>query len=229
MIPDELVPDELYLDGGTLIPVDDDDEEAKGALSVASATSYFPRVKLCQGGAKEVAKKKVKAGGNYALVITKDNVIDLGDEVEILVCAVRSKALETANDAIITIYEKDDPEFLRIQGQSSVKDSGCMFGPEYLIYLPREKTFATFFMSSPTARGEAGAVHSRRGKAALLTSQYIEKPKFSWWGPLCGDLTTPIELPPADEIESAKARYKALKSSQIRAIDDATGEGDRER
>lgn len=197
------------------------------ALIVANAGDYLPRLKLCQPAAKEVTHRKVSRGGNYALIRSKDEIEDLGEEVEMVVCAGRPKALQTG-DVIISIFEPDSDEFKRIQSESKNKDSGCMYGPEYLVWLPNQDTFATLFMCNPTARREAGSVHARLRKAALLTSNLIETEKYSWYGPVCKDLTTPITNLPASEIfQEEIGKFENEKSSQVKSAD--ADEGDRER
>ncbi len=211
-----------------LIAVDQTQNE--GALAVASAGTFLPRIKLCQGQAKEVSKRQVARGGCFALVVSKDEIIDLGEEVVMIVAAGRSKALEVG-DMILTNFDHKSPEFKRIELESKDKDSGCMFGPEYLVWLPEHKMLATLFLCSPTARREGAAVHARLGRGALLTSKLIETEKYSWFGPVCKDYTSPIaDLPPATELHEAIDRFRNERSSEVRAVESPEGgEGARER
>lgn len=203
-----------------LVPVNSSARQDR-ALAVAASVDYLPRIKLCQGSAKEVAKKKVKAGGNFALIRTKDDIEDLGDEVEMVMVAGRPKAMSTG-DTILSIFEDESPEFKQLQADSKVKDSGCFYGAEYLVYLPSHACFATLFLNNPTARRETGAFHSRLGGAALLCSHYIdpEGSKFAWWGPLCKDLTTPIaDLPEPDEFIEQATKFNTEKSTSVKAAE----------
>lgn len=211
-----------------LVPVSQNARQDR-AMAVAAAVDYLPRIKLCQGQSKEVGRKKVKSPGNFALIKTKEDIEDLGDEVEIVICAGRPKAMSTG-DTIISIFEDDSPEFKRIQADSKVKDSGCFYGPEYLVYLPSHECFATLFLNNPTARREAGAFHARLGNAALLVSNFIEPEgsKYSWYGPQCKDLTTPIPNLPASEVFIEQAdKFNSERSSQVKAAD--SNEDDRDR
>lgn len=204
----------------TLIPVNQTSSE-ENALAVAQA-QFLPRIKLCQGSAKEVAKKKVKAGGHFALVRTKEDIIDLGDEVVIIPIASRAKAMDTNGDSILTNFEPKSPEFLRIQGESKQKDSGCMFGPEFLIWLPELKEFCTFFLASATARKQGINMQKLLGNAGVLTSEYIETEKYSWFGPVAGPYSAPIipeNLPSLEEATQERDKFVAEKSSIIRAAD----------
>lgn len=208
-----------------LIAVDQSQNDT--ALSVASAGTFLPRIKLCQGQAKEVNQRKVARGGCFALVVSKEEVIDLGEEVVMVVAAGRAKALETG-DMILTNFDPKSPEFKRIEAESKDKDSGCMYGPEYLVWLPEQKTLATLFLCSPTARREGAAVHARLGRGALLTSKLIETEKYSWFGPVCKDYTSPIvDLPNPTELAEAVDRFRNERSSEVRAVDSTEGDRDR--
>ncbi len=215
------------LPANTLIPADVGGSKADNALVVANNQDYFPRIKLCQGNAKEVLKEFVAKGGNYALVKGKDDIEDLGNSIDLVLCSGRPKAMRTG-DQIITIFEEDAEEFKKIMASSKTKDSGCFYGPEYLVYIPAAQTFATLFLNNPTMRREAGAVHSRLKQAATLSSHLIENEDYSWFGPKCGDCSSPLELPDLDEIRATVDKFETEKSSQIETVA-AEGDSGRER
>lgn len=213
------------LPANTLIPADiGDSSKADSALVVANNKDYFPRMKLCQGNAKEVLKKNVASGGNFALIKGKDDIEDLGDSIDLVICSGRSKAMRTG-DQIIAVFEDDSDEFKKIMSESKVKDSGCFYGAEYLVYIPAVGTFATLFLNNPTMRREAGAVHSRLKQAATLTSHLIEGKDHSWFGPKCGDCSSPLDLPELDEIRATVEKFEAEESSQIQTVDENSDSG----
>lgn len=200
-----------------LIPANVGGSKADNALTVANNQDYFPRIKLCQGNSKEVLKQFVAKAGNYALVKGKDDIEDLGDSIELVICSGRPKAMRTG-DQIITMFEEDSDEFKKIMAESKTKDSGCFYGPEYLVYIPAASAFATFFMNNPTMRREAGAVHSRLRRSATISSHLIETEDFSWFGPKCGDCSSPLDIPELDEIETTVKKFEAEKSSQVETV-----------
>lgn len=213
--------------GGELVPTSENASEDK-ALSVANSVDFHPRLKLCQGSGKEAQKGKVAKAGNYALITNKDEMEDLGDEVEIVICAARAKALQTGK-MILTYFDPESPEFAEIKEKSKVKNSGCMYGPEYLIWLPNQNTYATLFMCSPTARRESRAVHSRLRKAALLKSHLIETEDYAWHGPIVKDLETEVtNLPPQEELLAEIEKFDNEQSSQVK-MDTENTEDSRER
>src|SRR6218665_2074028 len=188
-------------------------------LAVSTSGAFLPRIKLCQGQATEVLKKKIAHGGNFALIKTKDDIEDLGDEVLMIPLAGRAKALEIG-DMIIANFEPNSPEFKRIIEESKVKDSGCMYGPEFLVWLPDQQLFVTLFLCNPTSRREGGSFNTRLKKGALLKSHLIETAKFSWFGPLCEDYSSPIaNLPDLAEAQEQVTKFENEKSSKVRAED----------
>lgn len=200
------------------------------AIAVANSTLYFPRIKLCQGNANEVKRGHVAKGGNFALITGKDEVEDLGDEIEFVVCTGRSKALRTG-DVIMSIFDPKDPEFAKIKEESKDKDSGSMYGPEYLVFLPDvgdEGTFATLFLSNPTMRREGKSIHARLRKACSARSHLIDPPgsKHSWFGPLFGDCATPpTNLPDQDVFTENIDRFNNEKPSQMSTVDSEDDSG----
>lgn len=212
------------LPANTLIPADVGGSKADNALVVANNQDYFPRIKLCQGNAKEVLKEFVAKGGNYALVKGKDDIEDLGNSIDLVICSGRPKAMRTG-DQIITVFEEDSDEFKKIMAESKTKDSGCFYGPEYLVYIPAAGTFATLFLNNPTMRREAGAVHARLKCAATLSTHLIETEDYSWFGPKCGDCSSPLDLPELDEIKATVDKFENEKSSQIQTVDDKNDSG----
>lgn len=125
--------------------------------------------------------------GHYGLVRAKDQVEDLGEELDVMPLALRVKALQIDGNDIITVYDHTSPEYQRIAEQSVIKDSGCMYGPEFLLWIPDAVTFATFFLSSPSARGEAPSLLNllkERSGATLKWRLAKNKKNQSWEVPI---------------------------------------------
>jgi hypothetical protein len=172
--------------------------------SVANSGKYLARIQMFGGNSEAVKSGKVPMA-SYALVTGKDQYQPLGDAVDVVPVAWRPKAMDVGGEEVISVHDHTDPEFARIQAQSEVKDSGCMFGPEFLLWLPGIKRFVTLFMSSKTARREAPAIRERIGKPTTLGVEYIKTKKFSWHGIVARPCSTPFDLPTdeavAEEVE----------------------------
>jgi hypothetical protein len=169
-----------------LIPVSDLGNSKYGGddnfALVAASSSFLPRLQL-YGSNSEVVKEGKFPMGHYGLVRSKDLIEDLTGEVSVLVLGWRPKAMQIETEDITTLYNPESSNFKEICTKSEEPNSGCMYGPEYLVYIPKVKAFATFFMSSKTARREAPAVKALMGKMATLKAHLIKGKKFSWHGP----------------------------------------------
>ena len=188
---------EKYLNENALIPVlenavvvfNDDDFD-----SVSKASEFLPRIQLI-GTNSSLSQENQVAAGNYALIRATDDFVDLGPNVDVVVMAWRPKALCVGDGEVTAVYDRNDPEFTRITEASEVQDSGCMFGPEFLIYIPELDVFATYYMQSKTARRAARQVKTRMHKGATLKSHLIKAKKYRWYGPQVIPCTTIPDLP----------------------------------
>lgn len=186
---------------------------------VSTAGDFLPRLQLY--GGNSTAAKEGKIGiGCYGIVRSKDAIEDLGKSVDVIVVDGKAKALRVEKDnTIITKFDPNDVEFKKIMAESNIKDSGCMYGPEFLLYVPAAEAFVTFFMSSKTARREAKKVYARMRKGATMTAQLIKTAKYSWHGPVCSPSSAPFDaLPTEDEFREAALKFKAEKGSEVETV-----------
>lgn len=192
---------------------------AEDMALVSTSGDFLPRLQLYGGNSNAVKEGKIGVGC-YGLVRGADTIENLGTEVDIIVVDGKAKALRVGADkTIITKFDPQDVEFKKIMAESNVKDSGCMYGPEFLIYVPSIEQFATFFMSSKTSRREAKNVYARMGKAGTLKANLIKTAKYMWHGPVCTPCSTPFDnLPSADEFGDAVTKFKAEKGSNVETV-----------
>ncbi len=170
----------------------------KAFLSVAAGAGFLPRVQLFGANSGDVKRGKIGMG-RYGLVRGKEQIEDLTVSCNCLVLSWRPKAMRIDGDDITVVYNPQSEAFGKICADSEEPDSGCMYGPEFLIFLPEAQPacYATIFFSSKTMRREAPNLKGLIGKAATLKSHLIETKKFSWHGPLVLPCSTP--LPVTDE------------------------------
>lgn len=174
-------------------------------FDAVSSGGFLPRLQLMGSSSNAVKESKINQG-HYALVKGKDQIEDLTKEVQVIVLAWRPKALEIGTETVLSVYNPKSEDFNRIALKSEESDSGCMYGPEFLVWVPSQKCFATFFMSSKTARREAPQLKGLMGKAATLKAQLIKAKKYAWHGPVVTPCSAPLDLP-----DMEKAREEALK------------------
>lgn len=206
----------LFQEGDLPAPITDADQIAK----VIATQDYFPRVQLMTSNAA-----KCKSGdfpiNNYALINNKD-FTDCGKQVDVAVLDVRLKALDTSGAQPISIFnpefdENDIPigEFKRIMDESDGKDSGCMFGSEFLIYVPEKKAYATFFMGTKSSRRESPKLQGLMHKGATLMSQNIETSSYSWYAPKIEPCQTELVLPDKQEVLDKIDQFRQEKSTEL--------------
>lgn len=191
------------------------DEDFSAAVS---GGGYLPRIQLMTSNS-ELCKKGKFNVNNYALV-RGGEVIDLGKEVDLLVLGWRPKALEIG-EVVISVYDTKSQEFGRIAAKSEGKGlTGAMYGPEFLVWLPSLKEFATYFMCNPTSRREAPNVKSRMLKAATLKSTMISSGGYTWCGPVCVACSTPFAVPDPDAITETLTKFNNPPASEIEKDED---------
>ena len=185
------------------------------------AGDFLPRLQLMTSNAAKCKDNEFPIN-HYALVRGKD-FQDLGESVDVLVVRWRPKALEIG-DNVIAVHDPDDAEFTRIMEKSSQQNSGCMYGPEFLLYIPAVEAWLTFFMGSKSARNEAGPMRTQLKKAATLKAQKISTKKYTWYAPQVLPCSTPFELPDAADIAEQVAKFDNPPKSDLETdTDEGTG------
>ena len=193
---------------------------------ITKSGDYLPRIQLMTS-----ASDKCKDGSfpinHYALV--KDQAFkDVGDAVDVLVLTWRPKALEIGEE-VISVFDPKHPEFMRIQEKSSQPNSGCMFGPEFLLYIPSQKEFATFFCGSKSARREAPILESLVTKPATLKSRLIDNKKYKWQAPAVVPCSTPFELPTMESIKDVVSKFNNPPVTSVEIAEEGDGAAGRTR
>ena len=214
-----------------LIPADAVGEIQKYGNEAFNATSqasnYLPRLQLLIG-----SSKKCKAGDfpvNHFALIRGTNYTDMGGKLDVLLICWRPKALEIG-DENITVYDmklddstppKPTGEYARIANRSdNEKDSGCMYGPEFLVWVPQIKEFATFFMGSVSGRLEAENFISKLRQPITLASDERKTKKYSWFTSIALDCSTPFEAPSMEAIKDVANRFNNPPESYVETVEE---------
>ncbi len=193
-------------------------EEAFAGVSTLGA--FLPRLMLMSGNSTMVKEDKI-GSGRWGLVQGKE-VLDLTKETNVVVLGWRPKALKITDDEVVSIYDQKHPEFTKIAEQSEVKDSGCMYGAEFLVWIPSVKQFASYYMSSKTSRREAGPLKALMGAGATLKIQLIKNKKFSWHGPVITACTAPMDLPIMEDIQKEVTKFNNPPAEETEAAPEGT-------
>lgn len=201
--------------------------------NMTKATEFLPRLQLMTSNSKACKSEKVPVN-QFALVQGEDYKV-LGRNVDVLVIAMRTKALDISDEEnIITIYdpkadEAGNPsgEFKRIMEKSENPESGCMFGPEFLIWVSGVGKFATFFLGSKSQRREAAAIRGLLKQPCTLSPAYIEGKKFQWYVPRGTVCSTPIS--PMPTMEEVMKELESFLNPTESSVEHAPSTGERAR
>ena len=233
-----------------LIPVDLDqlpsvqigsDEDFE---QIAKSSDFLGRLQLYTKG-KAVNRGLVRPG-HYGIPESDEEVIDLGDSVDLLVLARRPKALDMSDtEAVIAVYDVKSAEFERIQAQAGERDSHCMYGPSFLVYERSTGRFLEFFCGTKSSRAEAKKVFpflpltqpaidamAERGEDVsnlqshgplpmTLKSKLVEKGTYSWHVPVVQKCSTPFsKLPKPEVIVREIQKFLSSEGSEAKAAEE---------
>lgn len=166
--------------------------------AVMRSGDFWPRVQIMSAN-NEIVKKGDFPLGHFALIKSSDELRDMGKSFDFISFAMRTKAMRIPSPGAApqNFYDRSNPEFAKIvTAANAVPMSGNMYGPEFLIWIPSEETFALYFFNNPTLRRTApdlmnlmikGENPETKAKiygpvAATTQIEFIKKPKYSWHG-----------------------------------------------
>ena len=214
-------------------------------IELAKSTEFLGRLQLYTKG-KAINKGQVKPG-HYGIPEGED-VIDLGDQIDLYVLARRPKAIDmTDMEALFISYDMDSEEFKRIAAKSTESDSHCQYGPSFLVFERTTKRFLEFFCGSKSTRSEAKKVYpfapltdadiARQAAAGndvselaahgpiemTLKSRLVEKGTYSWHVPVVVKCGRPVTLPKWDRVKVEVATFLDCKGDGVETIREAAG------
>lgn len=215
---------------GALVPVS---EEQKAALDrLSQSASFLSRIQLYTRG--KPIDKGIIAGGHFGIPRQGDEIEDLGTTVDLLVLGRKPKALDMSDkDNLIETNDPTSDEFKRIEHLAdNVKDSGCVYGPSYLMFERTTGLFYEFFCGNKSARIESARINlylpENNGgvpKPMTLKAVLVENARFSWHVPKAEDCLTPFDkLFNKEQLDRAVELFtKAPDSSEVETVETRTG------
>lgn len=126
------------------------DNNTNKDLDILSGSKYLPRIQLVDSNSKLCKEKGAKVG-SYVFV-RGDMFDDLTNSFDAIVFARRAKAVRMGPAGIFSFYDPKHPEFNKIIDESETRDSGCFYGPEFLLWVKSLKSWCTLLCASKTAR-----------------------------------------------------------------------------
>lgn len=189
---------------------------------LARSADYLGRLQLYTKG-KAIDKGLIRPG-HFGIPESGEEIIDLGDSIDVLVLARRPKAIDMSDkEAIIVSHDIASEEFKRIAAKSLEKESNCMYGPSFLVFERSSGRFLELFCGTKTTRAEAKKVYpflplteadiKSRGLQNVephgplpmtLRSRLVEKGSYSWHAPVIQKCSAPFTNVPQPAIVCAE-------------------------
>ena len=201
--------------------------------ALVSGEDFLPSIRLM------TAKSEKCSEGfpiNHFALIANQDYQDIGDKVDCVVVASRPTFIDTGGDEIVVIHrsafneanEVTDPTALSIMERSFESNSGCMYGPEFLLWLPDHNIFACLFMGSKSARREAKVINLRKGLGSSLIPKKIQSKRYApWFIPTLTECSTITNLPDAEAVTKAVKKFSEDKGSNVEVAEETTSERER--
>jgi hypothetical protein len=198
-------------------------------------SKFLPRLQLFGSNAQV---KSGKIGPGRWGIPRGEEVEDLGKEIDALVIGYRMKALDTNGEDNVVVYDVNDPVYQEIKTQAATYvpgGSGCMEGPEFLLYI-RGLGFCNYFCMNKSAQITASNMRQflpineqaaqRAGcepqgpQSCTLSAKFIEKPRLSWWAPEVAKCSTPVEC----DLEELVKQLNKFLNPEVEEVETSDGE-----
>lgn len=222
------------------VPAPSYDSTQRMFRTLAKSNNFLKRLQLYSKG-KAVNRRLIQPG-QYGIPESDEEVVVLGDNVDVLVFAARPKALDTSGKKPIVNFDMDSEIFKQIERESYVKNSPCMFGITFLVFERSTGQFLEYFAKTKSARADAaklqqympiGEEQVRQAEEAgvelsLQPAQPItmgaklkEADDFSWHVMTVRPCSQPFtNLPPKDEIDREIEKFMSAPSTNLDAAED---------
>ena len=199
---------------GAVQKYSDDDFDA------LAAGSFLPRLQLMT--ANSAPCKAGEFPVNHWALIRDQNNQDVGDTIDVLICAWRPMAL-CFGENTSSVHDPKSAEFLDIQARADVKEDGFMWGYQALTWVPSVGGFATYFAGSPTARRAFPTVKAEMNGPATFSSKKIDNGTHVWFGPTCVECSTTFDMPEKDEYQKQMEKFNNPAESQNELVAEEDG------
>lgn len=209
---------------------------------LAKGADFLQYAKLYTKG-KPIDTGKIRPG-HWGVPMQDDEILDLGDSIDVVPLARRPKALDSSDkSAVIVSYDESSPVFKEIQAKSAEKDSGCQHGVSFLVYERSTAGFLELWFSNKSARPEAKNLYpflpltpadiDRRAAngaavdgltphgplpATIKVRVAEDKKERTWHVPVVLKCATPIKLPPMPTIVKAIVDFLTPKHEGVEKV-----------
>lgn len=202
---------------------------------LSKGVDFLQRIQLITKG-KYVDKGKISPGRYGVPQTGGEEILDLGEEIDIIPLCVRPKALDMRDrEAVIAVYDMESPAFQEIKELSTQSGGGCMWGPSFLVFERSTGTFYELFMGNKSTRAESGNLvkflavseetAARRGVDAhgplpcTLKVRYATRGQHGWHVPVVTKCSEPFtNLPAIEKIREEVAKFIEVKDNGVQNV-----------
>lgn len=191
----------------------------KDADAAVKSGDYLSRLQLMTANSK-----KCKSGDfptNHWALVNGSVLTDLGKSIDVVNVAWRPKALDTEEG--VSCYDTETDLFAGIQERSNEKNSGCMCGLEFLVYVPSQEAWAEFYMGSKSSRRDSPSMKALVGKGVTLKSKEIVTKKYTWFNPDMQVCSLGLTLPDTPEVMEIATKFNNPPESSVEKVEEDTG------
>ena len=162
----DLIPADVFGEVTTQLGSDED-------FADLGSSKFLQRLELKSSG-QLINEGKVRPG-HYAVIISSDDAVDLGDSIDIMPLARRAKAIDMSDpNNIVVSFDRNSDVFKSIEKRSSIKDSRCQYGASFLVVERSTGKLYEMFLGSASNRREVGTF----SEALPLTAASIKAKKL---------------------------------------------------
>lgn len=205
-----------------LLHVEDDGD----FKSLAKNVSFLAGFKLFNAQSGAVMRRKI-AAAHFGLVKGKDDIHDFGDSVDIIPIAHRFKAVLKHEGEYLSYYKRKSEPFLRAEAMAKAdKQSGCMAGIEFLIWIPELSVFSLWYCFTTSTLGAADSIQAQYLKPTTVKSRLVETKKFSWFEPEILRCSTELAPPTDEQLTDELTRFRNPKEATVE-VDENSASQDR--
>lgn len=180
---------------------------------LSKSADFLARIQLMTANSGPVSDGEFPV--NHYAIVDSGELIDLGKEVDVAVLAWRPKTLDTNEN--VASFDPESDLFQTIKKEAKIKNSGCMYGLEFLLYVGSKKQFVTFFMGSKSARRSANKLKQFIHSFATLKAIKVDNKKYQWFTPSIHKCSTPVPLPDIEEVKKEVEKFNNPEDSNVDA------------
>jgi len=194
--------------------------DTKVMEEMAPTWDSAPFVRLVQSQSPLTLPPHRMNAGTFVLHKNKNEVIDLGESIDVVIVDWRPKAMhiDQATKKVTVEYDRESEKFHEIQEAAKARAQGYFWGFEFLIYLNDVGEHVHLYCNNLTLQNVARSelIHYMQ-KAVTLKSHMLKKEStgHQWFAFSCSECTAPPQVPiDLEEMKEHHAKFTNPESFQ---------------